>query len=375
MAEYFKLEEMIAMQTAIPCTLMRGGTSRGPYFLASDLPADEAVRDQVLLSVMGSPDIRQIDGIGGATPVTSKVAIISPSDHPQADVDYLFAQVSIEQALVDTAPSCGNILSGVGPFAIENRLVEAQDGETLVRIRNVNTDSLIEAIVQTPGSRVEYEGSTSIDGIPGTAAPVLLNFKEIVGSKTGALLPTGNLKDMVEGVEVSCVDVSVPMVLIAATSLGKNGHESKAELDEDKVFLEHIERIRLAAARLMGMGDVSGKVVPKVGLLSSPRKGGNITSRYFVPTSCHPSHAVTGAICISVATALKGSLAGELARHEDNLPSQCVIEHPSGHIAITLDLESGGELVNVNSAGVVRTTRKLFSGQVFVPAGVWDGDL
>ncbi|MES9935205.1 MAG: 4-oxalomesaconate tautomerase [Sedimenticola sp.] len=363
------------MQTAIPCTLMRGGTSRGPYFLAADLPADEVARDQVLLSAMGSPDIRQIDGIGGATPVTSKVAILSPSDHPEADIDYLFAQVSIEQARVDTAPSCGNILSGVGPFAIENGLVEASNGETLVRIRNVNTDSLIDAIVQTPGGEVEYEGSTAIDGVPGTAAPVLLNFKEIVGSKTGALLPTGNLKDMVDGVEVSCVDVSVPMVLIAASSLGKSGHESKAELDGDEAFLERLESIRRAAAHLMGMGDVSGKVVPKVGLLSSPVEGGNITSRYFVPASCHPSHAVTGAICVSVATALKGSVAGDMASHEEDLPSQCVIEHPNGRIAISLNLETEGDLVNVISAGVVRTARKLFSGQVFVPASVWSGVL
>ena len=359
------------MQTAIPCVMMRGGTSRGPYFKATDLPTDSAVRDRVLLAAMGSPDERQIDGIGGATTLTSKVAIVSPSDHPQADVDYLFAQVSIDQAFVDTAPSCGNMLSGVGPFAIDSGYVTAQDGETLVRIRNVNTDSLIDAIIQTSKGQVEYEGMTAIDGVPGTAAPVLLNFKNVVGSKTGALLPTGNISDTVEGIEVSCVDVAMPMVIMAATALGKTGYESKAELDADKNFLARLEEVRLVAGRLMGMGAVGGKVVPKVGLLAKPRSGGNITSRYFVPTACHAAHAVTGAICVSVCTALPGSVAEGLAQYTEDLPKHCVIEHPSGSIAVALDLQRDGEPLQVNSAGVVRTTRKLFAGEVYVPTDVW----
>ncbi|MES9944547.1 MAG: 4-oxalomesaconate tautomerase [Candidatus Thiodiazotropha sp.] len=365
------------MQTAIPCTMMRGGTSRGPYFKAADLPSDIATRDRVLLAVMGSPDARQIDGIGGATSLTSKVAIVSPSDHPHADVDYLFAQVSIDQAFVDTAPSCGNMLSGVGPFAIENAMLEAQDGETLVRIRNVNTDSLIDAIIQTPGGQVEYEGATAIDGVPGTAAPVVLNFREIVGTKTGALLPTGNAKDTIEGVEVTCIDVAMPMVIMAASSLGKTGHESKAELDADEAFLARMEGIRLAAGQLMGLGDVSGKVVPKVALLAGPRHHGNITSRYFVPDSCHAAHAVTGAICVAITTAVKGSVADGLARTEpeleQGLPNKCSIEHPSGSIEITLDLDQLEGSLRVNSAGVIRTTRKLFSGEVYLPAAIWEG--
>ena len=360
------------MQTAIPCVMMRGGTSRGPYFKASDLPTDSTTRDRVLLAVMGSPDERQIDGIGGATTLTSKVAIVSPSDHPEADVDYLFAQVSIDQAFVDTAPSCGNMLSGVGPFAIDSGYIKAQNGETLVRIRNVNTDSLIDAIIQTPNGQVEYEGSTAIDGVPGTAAPVVLNFKNIVGSKTGALLPTGNVRDMVEGVEVSCVDVAMPMVIMAATALGKTGYESKTELDVDKEFFTRLEKIRLAAARLMGMGDVSGKVVPKVGLLAAPCSGGNITSRYFVPTACHAAHAVTGAICVAACTALKGSVADGVAEYKYDPPQQCEIEHPSGSIAVALDLQRDGEQLQVNSAGVVRTTRKLFAGEVHVASRVWE---
>ncbi len=361
------------MQTAIPCVMMRGGTSRGPYFRASDLPADTTTRDQVLLAVMGSPDAQQIDGIGGATTLTSKVAIVSPSDHPQADVDYLFAQVSIDRAFVDTAPSCGNILSGVGPFAIETGMVTAQDGETLVRVCNVNTDSLIDAIIQTPNGQVQYEGATAIDGVPGTAAPVVLNFREIVGSKTGALLPTGNLRDIVEGVEVSCIDVAMPMVIMAATAIGKTGYETKDELDQDKAFLSRLESVRLAAARLMGLGDVSGQVIPKVGLLAAPYAGGNITSRYFVPTACHAAHAVTGAICVAVCTVLKGSVADGLARYDVDPPRHCAIEHPSGRIDVALDVVRDGGQLQVNSAGVVRTTRKLFAGEVYVPANVWKG--
>ena len=359
------------MLTAIPCMLMRGGTSRGPYFHASDLPADNTIRDQVLLAAMGSPDAQQIDGIGGATTLTSKVAIISPSDHPRAEVDYLFAQVSIDKAFVDTAPSCGNILAGVAPFAIENGLVEAQEGKTVVRIRNVNTDSLIEAVIQTPDGKVQYEGDTAIDGVPGTAAPVILNFSEIVGSKTGALLPTGNVRDVVQGVEVTCIDVAMPMVMVNAAAMGKTGYESKSALDSDRNFMTRLETIRLAAARLMGMGNVTGSVVPKFALLAPPRADGNITSRYFVPTACHAAHAVTGAICVGCCTALKGSVADGLAVHESFPPTRCRVEHPSGSIEIALDLAYDGDHLVVNSAGVLRTTRKLFTGLLYIPGGIW----
>lgn len=360
------------MLTAIPCTLMRGGTSRGPYFLANDLPSETKVRDEVLLSVMGSPDIRQIDGIGGATSLTSKLAIVSPSEHSDADVDYLFAQVSIEEALVDTGPSCGNILSGVGPFAIESGLVKATADTTLVRIRNVNTNSLIDAVIQTPQGEIEYEGPATIDGVPGSAAPIELKFKNIVGSKTGALLPTGNAKDLIEGVEISCVDVAMPMVIIAAESLGKTGYESKEQMDSDTDLLQKIESIRLKAGKLMGMGDVKGKVIPKVALLAKPRHGGNINSRYFVPDSCHAAHAVTGAICVSVCTAIKGSVADGQAIYEHQPPRSCIVEHPSGEIEVSLDLELVESKLEVNSAGVFRTARKLFSGAVHVPSRIWN---
>jgi len=359
------------MQTAIPCVMMRGGTSRGPYFKSTDLPSDPDARDQVLLAALGSPDQRQIDGIGGATTLTSKVAIVSPSEHPDADVDYLFAQVSIDQAFVDTAPSCGNMLAGVGPFAIENGFVKAQNDMTQVRIRNVNTESFIDAFIQTPNGEIEYEGDTAIDGVPGTAAPVILNFKNIVGSKTGALLPTGNLVDTIEGVQVSCVDVAMPMVIAAASSLDKTGYESKAELDEDKEFFEQLESIRLVAAQKMGLGDARGKVVPKFGILAAPRNGGNITSRYFVPTACHAAHAVTGGICVAVCSALTGSVADGLVQYSEDPPRKCIIEHPSGSIEVALDLGGNGEQLTVNSAGVIRTTRKLFAGDVYVPDRIW----
>jgi len=273
------------MQTRIPCVLMRGGTSRGPFFLASDLPADAAARDAVLLAVMGSPHEYQVDGIGGANPLTSKVAIISKSKHPEADVDYLFAQVLVDERRVDTKPNCGNMLVAVGPFAIEAGLVPARPGETTVRIFNVNTESLVESIVQTPGGKVTYAGDASIDGVGGTAAPVKINFKSAIGAVTGKLLPTGRPLDVIDGVEVSCVDVAMPMVLMPAGQLGKTGHESATELDADKELFMRMEAIRRKAGELMGMGDVSRMVVPKIGMLAAPRQGGTITSRYFVPYS------------------------------------------------------------------------------------------
>ncbi|AJQ92750.1 4-oxalomesaconate tautomerase [Gynuella sunshinyii] len=361
------------MQTAIPCTMMRGGTSRGPYFLATDLPADWATQEQVLLAAMGSPNRQQIDGIGGGTSLTSKAAILSRSSHPEADVDYLFAQVSIDKLYVDIAPSCGNILAGVGPFAIDAGLVKPVDDETVVRVRNVNTDKLIEVRVKTPNGQVEYEGDTRIDGVEGTAAPVLLNFLDVAGSKTGSLLPTGNVLDLIEGVPVTCIDAAVPMVLIAAHSLGKTGAESKIELDGDAELLAHIEKIRLAASWKMGLGDASGKVVPKVALVSAPRNGGTLTSRYFVPDNCHASHAVTGAICVSTSVLLPGSVSAPLARQVG--PNGLVqLEHPSGQIEIMLDAAPTAQGIEIRRAGVVRTARKLFCGELYVPSSIWAGN-
>ncbi len=358
-------------QTAIPCTMMRGGTSRGPYFLAGELPADEASRDRVLLATMGSPDHRQIDGVGGATTLTSKVAIVSPSDHPWADVDYLFAQVSVDRAFVDYGPTCGNMLAGVGPFAIDRGLVAPDDPRTVVNIRNVNTDALIEAVIRTPDGYVEYDGDAAIDGVPGTAAPILLNFMDVIGSKTGALFPTGRRKELIKGVEVSCVDVAMPMVLATAESMGIRGDESKAELDADQVLLERLEAVRVVAGEKMGMGDVRGMVIPKFGILSRPRRGGALTSRYFVPTDCHAAHAVSGAICVGSCALVPGTVADGIADVGGGFSELVEIEHPSGSITVAFELSGVGDDFALEKAGVVRTARKLFQGQIYVPGRVW----
>src|SRR5512134_236864 len=324
------------MQTKIPCVIMRGGTSRGPFFHANDLPADTPTRDAVLLAVMGSPHQIQIDGIGGSHSVTSKVAMISKSKHPGADVDYLFAQVQINESIVDTKPNCGNMLVAVGPFAIEAGLVPARNGETPVRIFNVNTQSLVEAIVQTPGGQVNYEGSAAIDGVPGTAAPVGINFQNAIGAVTKKMLPTGKPLDVIDGVKVSCVDIAMPVVLMQAEAFGKTGHETAVELDADRDLMSRMEAIRRKAGALMGMGDVSGRVVPKLALLAKPRKGGAIASRYFVPETCHKSHPVTGTVCIASACAIPGTVAAQISPMPPAPQGVIRIEHPSGMIVIDL---------------------------------------
>lgn len=358
-------------QIAIPCILMRGGTSKGPYFNLNDLPADEETRARVLLSVMGSPHIRQIDGIGGADPVTSKVAMISPSKREGVDVDYLFAQVSVERAIVDTAPSCGNILSGVGPYAIETGLVKPTGDETRVVIFNVNTNSRIEAIVQTPGGEITYDGDTAIAGAPGTAAPVRLNFMDIVGSKTGRMLPTGKVREEIDGVAVTLIDVAMPMMILRADALGKTGYETAAELDADRDFYARVEQLRLEAGRRMGLGDVSDKVIPKVGLVAAPREGGSIASRYLMPHKTHNAYAVTGSMCMSSCAALKGSVAAEVAQMPPGDDRVVWIEHPTGMIDVALKTRGEGANMEVVSGGALRTARKLMEGHVFVPASVW----
>jgi 4-oxalomesaconate tautomerase len=360
------------MQIAIPCLFIRGGTSRGPYFLKTDLPADEVTRDKVLLAVMGSPDERQIDGIGGATTLTSKIAILSASNHPWADVDFLFAQVSVAQAKVDLQPSCGNILAGIAPAAIEMGLIPAVDGKTVVKIHAVNTGALIEAVVHTPGGQVTYDGDIAIDGVPGTAAPILLNFMEIVGSKTGKLFPTGHRREEIEGVDVTCIDVAIPIAVARADALGKTGYETKAELDADTAFFERIERIRRIAGERMGLGNVAGSVIPKFAIIAPPRYGGNVTSRYFVPDSCHSAYAVTGAICVGCCSLIKGSVADGVATVTGSLEETVVIEHPSGKISVSLVTRTNGSSIIVERAGVVRTARLLFSGYVHVPASLWN---
>jgi 4-oxalomesaconate tautomerase len=361
------------MQTRIPCVIMRGGTSRGPFFLAADLPADTTTRDAVLLAAMGSPHDYQVDGIGGGMTLTSKVAMIGPSQRADADVDYLFAQVSVKEAIVDTKPNCGNMLVAVGPFAVESGLVKAGDPETRVRIYNVNTDSVVEAIVQTPGGRVTYEGNARIDGVAGTAAPVGVNFTGAIGSVTGKLLPTGRPLDVIDGIEVSCVDVAMPMILMRAADFGKTGHETVTALDADRELFRHMEAIRIKAGALMGMGDVSKLVVPKIGLLAAPRHGGTISSRYFVPHACHAAHAVTGTACVAAACAIPGTVASQLVQLPPAPQGMVTIEHPSGTIAIDLDADFTGGHEVIRRAALVRTARRIFEGAILVPSHLWAG--
>ena len=355
------------MQTRIPCVIMRGGTSRGPYFLASDLPADPAARDAVLLAAMGSPHPLQVDGIGGGNTLTSKVAIISPMAGPDADVDYLFAQVAVDRGTVDTRPNCGNMLAGVGPFAIEAGLVAAGDPETRVRIRNVNTGALVEALVQTPGGRVAYEGETAIPGVGGTAAPVQLRFRKVAGAATGKLFPTGQRAEAIQGVPVSLVDCAMPVMLIAAAALGADASAPPAAIERDRALMTRIEALRLEAGARMGFGDVRDSVVPKP-VLVGPSGTATLTARYLTPHAVHKALAVTGGIAIAVAARLPGTVAASCGRTLDG-PS-VRIAHPSGEMEVVLQLSDGD---GVAWAGVVRTARRIFEGSLLVPARVWAG--
>ncbi len=350
---------------SVPCMLMRGGTSKGPFFRTNDLPADITLRDSFLLGVMGSGHELQIDGVGGGNPLSSKVAMVDLSPDLRADVDYLFAQVNVMEQIVDTGPNCGNMLVAVAPFAVERGLVPATIPETIVRIRNVNTDTIVHATVQTPDGRVAYAGCTSIDGVPGSAAPVRLTFLGGAGSKTASLLPTGNARELIQGIEVTLIDMAVPVVMIAASSLGRSGHETPEELDCDQALMARLESIRVEAGMLMGLGDVRSKVLPKIILVSAPRAGGTICGRYFMPRSTHKSFAVTGGICLAAACALEGSVASRLASWTARGSVRtCAIEHPSGQMLLEIELDPVGR---VGGVSLIRTARKLFSGEVFAP--------
>ena len=363
------------MQTAIRCVLMRGGTSRGPFFKDEDLPADMETRKQVLLRVMGSPHVRQIDGIGGADPVTSKVAVIRKSQRPDADVDYLFTQVWVDRAEVDTSPSCGNILTGVGPFAIDEGLVKAQDGETRVRIFDVNTNSLVEAVVQTPGGRVNYEGAHHIDGVNDSYAPIRLDFRRMVGGKTGKLFPTGQRAEEINGVMVSCVDMAMPVVFVPAEQVGVTGYEGKIELDTNRDLLGKLEAIRLIAGLRMGFGDVSKRVIPKISIVAKPKDGGTIASRYFMPHAIATAYAVTGATCLATACCVPGTVPHQYAALAPDATglNHIAIEHPQGKIYVDAKINDKNGEVDVEQATLVRHARRLMAGEVYVPAAIWAG--
>lgn len=365
----------------IPCILMRGGTSKGAYFLADDLPADTAARDELILRIMGTPDARQIDGVGGAHPLTSKVAVVAPSEGGDTDVDYLFLQTGVDEAFVSSTQNCGNIIAGVGPFAVERGLVEARDGETRVRIRMLNTDSVATAtfathVDQDGAARVDYDGDQTIDGVPGTAGAIALDFEGIAGSTAGALFPTGAVRDGIdEGVHgdggtiaVTCVDNGMPSVLLRAADLGVDLDATPADLEADAALLDRLEGIRIAAAGKMGLGDVATATIPKMVAIAPPRDGGAMTTRTFLPQSgrgfrVHTSVGVLGALTAAAGAAAPGSVGEGIV--EAPADGAFVVEHPTGRFDVDVALEERDGAFDVTRSIAIRTARKLFEGTVF----------
>jgi 4-oxalomesaconate tautomerase len=353
-----------APATGLRCMLMRGGTSKGLYFLANDLPSDRAERDAMLLAIMGSGHPLQIDGIGGAHPLASKVAVVSPSRRGDADVDYLFLQLGVDEPTITDQQNCGNILAGVGPFAAERGLIRAGCTSTTTRIHMVNSGSVVTATFPTPGGVPDYAGDTAISGVPGSAAAVLLRFAGTESSATGSLLPTGRVSDVVEGVEVSCVDNGMPVVVARAADLGVTGYEPHEVLAADAGLADRVQALRLAAGKLMGLGDVTRLTVPKTTLVSAPRDGGTICTRTFIPLRPHQAIGVFGAVSVATALLLPGAVGADLAA----LPAsghRFDIEHPTGHLEVDVDVDVIANPPQARGAGVVRTARKLFDGIVF----------
>lgn len=373
------------MQTAIPCLFMRGGSSRGPFFVASDLPADIPTRDRVLLAVMGSPDRRQIDGLGGAHPLTSKVGIVSPSQTPGVALDFLFAQLQPDKDTVDTSPNCGNMLAAVVPFALERGLIEPQGDTTTVRVLTLNTDMQCDVTVQTPltpqGRRVRYDGDARIDGVPGSSAPITINFLDTAGSVCAGLLPTGRVRDVVtvtgEGfasftLPVTCIDNGMPLVMFRATDVGCTGYETVAELNADTALKQRIEALRIQTGHLMGLGDVSAKNYPKMTLIAPPRSGGSLCTRSFIPHVCHDAIGVLAAVTVGTACVLQGSVCEGVAVMEAGDEPRVSVEHPTGEFSVALGLDPANSQ-NVTRAALLRTARLIMRGEVMIPAAVWAG--
>jgi 4-oxalomesaconate tautomerase len=371
------------MQTAIPCYFMRGGTSKGPFFLASDLPQDIATRDKVLLAVIGSPDKRQIDGLGGAHPLTSKVGIVSRSDTPGVTIDFLFAQLQLDKDTVDTTPNCGNMLAAVLPFAIERGLVTAQGNSTTARVLTLNTGMQCDVTIQTPGGQVQYAGDARIDGAPGASAPVTINFLDTAGSVCSGLLPTGKVKDTVhvEGadfapfdIEVTCIDNGMPLVMMRATDMGRTGYESVADLNADTELKTKLEALRLKVSLQMGLGDVTVKNYPKMTLIAAPKDGGSITTRSFIPHVCHDAIGVLAAVTVGTACVLKGSVCEGIAVMPTGAAKKVSVEHPTGEFSVELETDPAHPQ-NVTKAALLRTARLIMRGEVMVPTSVWAGHI
>lgn len=361
------------MLHSIPATLMRGGTSKGLYFAAGDLPSDPVARDRVLLAAMGSPDARQIDGVGGAHPLTSKVAIIGPSSRPDADVDYLFLQVGVDRAEVSDVQNCGNLLAGVGPWAIEHGVVPASGPTTAVRIHMVNTASVAIAHVLTPDGHVEYEGEASIDGVPGTAAAISIDFLDLAGSSCGALLPTGRPVDRIDGVDVTCIDNGMPVVILDARAVGLDGDETPESIEANAAVRARVEKIRLEIGPRMHLGDVTRKTVPKMSLVSPPKAGGLINTRTFIPHRVHEAIGVFGAVSVATACVLPDSVAARVVpRATDAGVQRIEVEHPTGFFTVEVDVVQNPDgSLRVRRSALLRTARKLMQGEIFVPAAAW----
>ena len=370
------------MQTAIPCLLMRGGTSKGPFFRASDLPSDLPTRDRVLLAAMGSPDKRQIDGVGGAHPLTSKVGIVSLSDKEGIDLEFLFAQLQPDKDTVDTTPNCGNMLAGVVPFALETGMVQPRGETSTFRVLTLNTGMAADITVQTPGGQVEYEGSARIDGAPGSSAPIEISFLDTAGSVCSGLLPTGKPRDTVtvtgEGFEpftldVTCIDNGMPLVIFKASDVGATGQETVAELNADTDLKRRVEALRLQISQAMGLGDVSAKNYPKMTLIAPPQHGGALTTRSFIPHVCHDAIGVLAAVTVGTAVKMPGTVCEGVAQLQQGTgPLTVSVEHPTGEFSVTLDSDPAHPDV-VTKAALLRTARLLMRGEVMVPRSVWDG--
>jgi len=357
------------MPKSYPCTMMRGGTSKGAYFLASDLPRNRNALTDILLAVMGSPDVRQIDGIGGSHPLASKVALVSSSEKPGIDIDYLFAQVVVDKPVVDFNQNCGNILAGIGYFAIEKGLVPATDPVTRVTILMVNSGKRAVATIETPKGVVRYSGDARLDGVPGTAAPVMLDFLDTAGAICSALLPTGNTTDIIDGIPVTCIDNGMPVVILRAKDLDRTGYESRDALDRDEELKRRLESIRRQVGPRMNLGDVSAKTVPKMTLVSKPRSGGSVCTRTFVPHTCHATIGVLGAVSVASACLFPDSPAAAVSRLPDGDVKLISVEHPSGAVAVEIEVKAEKGAVTLLRSSLLRTARKLFEGKVFIPAG------
>jgi len=361
----------VSDQISLPCSVIRGGTSKGLYFHAADLPSETATRDAVLLAALGSPDVREIDGMGGGHPLTSKVAIVKASSRPNVDVDYLFLQVWPDRAEVSDSQNCGNLLAGVGPFAIEEGLVSSNGPITKVRIFMENTATIALASVETPGGSVRYGGNAHIDGVPGTSAPITIEFLDIAGSSCGSLLPSGNVVDVVENFRATLIDNGMPVVCVKAEDFGLTGYEDPSEIEANVGVCEQVERIRLAAGVLMNLGDVRDATVPKVSLLAPAKHGGAVMTRTFIPARVHEAIGVFGAVSVATACLIPGSVASDVADVSSASPEVLDIEHPTGYFSVSMVVDRSNNGIVVSSAALLRTARLLMRGEVFVPESKW----